>query len=262
MQTKEFTNLFSFRYKLLIAYDGTAYSGWQVQSNSRSIQRCIQITLEQLLRHPVCLTGSSRTDAGVHANGQTAHFETHRSDLDPNKLRHSLNALLPADIRILEVEKVSLHFHARYSALSKIYHYHVHLDPVIKPPIRLYRHQVPSSLKLHLIHDSLKYLIGTHNFLGFAHQGHKEPVEKQSIRTLFRLDMIPEEGGLRFEFEANGFLYKMVRNITGTLIDIGLMKMPPEKILFILEQKDRRHAGRTAPARALFLHKIHYPNQE
>ncbi len=126
------------RYKLTLAYDGTNYCGWQVQTEKTSIQSLIQQALQTALRHPLNLTGSGRTDAGVHAQGQTAHFDT---DLpfDPARLRLSLNALLPPDIRILLIEPAAPDFHARYSAQSKIYHYHLHLDRIANPFTRLYR---------------------------------------------------------------------------------------------------------------------------
>src|SRR5579872_501769 len=128
------------RYKLTITYDGTNYSGWQVQENAQSIQALVQKALVTALRHPLDLTGSSRTDSGVHAQGQIAHFDTDTT-FDPARLRISLNALLPPDIRILQIEPTLPEFHARYSATSKIYHYHLHTDPIADPFTKLYRHQ-------------------------------------------------------------------------------------------------------------------------
>lgn len=126
------------RYKLTIAYDGTHYCGWQVQDHLDSIQSLIQKALQTALRHPLDLTGSGRTDAGVHARGQTAHFDS-QLPFDPSRLRLSLNALLPPDIRILKIDPVAPDFHARYCAKAKIYHYHLHLSRVDDPFTRLYR---------------------------------------------------------------------------------------------------------------------------
>lgn len=241
------------RYKLTIAYDGTHYSGWQVQENAPSIQALVQKALQTALRHPVDLTGSSRTDAGVHARGQTAHFDT--GPIHPPKLRLSLNALLPPDIRILEVEPAAAAFHARYSASSKIYHYHLHLDPIADPFTQLYRHQVFGSFDLAKVEQAIPHFLGAHDFISFANT---KELQTDTIRTLKRLDIVPQKGGLRLEFEGDGFLYKMVRNITGTLLDIAAGKIPPEAIPSLLAARDRRKAGAAAPPHGLFLMEVIY----
>lgn len=168
------------RYQLTISYDGTHYGGWQVQKNSNAIQPLIQKALETFLRHPIDLTGSSRTDAGVHAKGQTAHFDT---DLvfEPKRMILSLSALLPKDIRVLKVEPKEPSFHSRYSAKSKIYHYHLHLAPVINPFTKLYSHHVLGPIDLNLLKEAAQNLIGTHDFTAFANRGN----EKEGIRTLY-----------------------------------------------------------------------------
>lgn len=243
------------RYKLTISYDGTHYSGWQVQENAQSIQPLIQKALATALRHPLDLTGSSRTDAGVHAQGQIAHFDTDTS-FDPARLRISLNALLPSDIRILQIDPASPDFHARYSATSKIYHYHLHLDPIADPFTKLYRTQVYGPFDLNKLKQGAAQFLGTHDFTSFANT--KEEGEKDAIRTLFRLDAIEQKGGLCLEFEGDGFLYKMVRNITGTLLDIASGKLDPAQIPAIFAARDRRKAGFAAPAQGLFLIKIRF----
>jgi tRNA pseudouridine38-40 synthase len=243
------------RYKLTIAYDGTNYSGWQVQENAPSIQALVQKALITALRHPLDLTGSSRTDSGVHARGQIAHFDTSTS-FDPARLRISLNALLPSDIRILQIDPVPADFHARYSALSKIYHYHLHIDPIADPFTKLYRHQVYGPFDLDKLQKGALQFVGMHDFTSFANT--KEAPEKDAVRTLFRLDAVLQKGGARLEFEGNGFLYKMVRNITGTLLDIAAGKIDPVQIPSILAARDRRKASFAAPAQGLFLMKIVY----
>lgn len=243
------------RYKLTIAYDGTHYCGWQVQQNGISIQSLIQKALQTILRHPLDLTGSGRTDAGVHALGQTAHFDT-TVFLDPPRLRYSLNALLPPDIRIFEVEPTSSDFHARYSAVGKIYHYHLHLDPVSDPFTKLYRTEIFGRFDLSLLQQGASLFLGTHDFLSFANT--KEVPQTDTIRTLQRLELCEQKGGLRLEFEGDGFLYKMVRNITGTLLEIAAGKIAPEAIAQIFAARDRRQAGMTAPARGLFLFQVKY----
>jgi tRNA pseudouridine38-40 synthase len=241
------------RYKLTIAYDGTLYCGWQVQLNGQSIQALIQNALQTVLRHPTDLTGSGRTDAGVHAHGQTAHFDTNH---DPSKLLFSLNALLPNDIRIMNVEPVADDFHARYSAKGKVYHYHLHLDPVADPFTKLYRHQVFGKFDLQRLKEGILPFLGTHDFTSFANV--KEEVQTDTIRTIQRIDIVKQPGGVRLEFEGDGFLYKMVRNITGTLLAIAAGKIEPEEVVKIFEAKDRRRASFAAPPNALFLEEVKY----
>lgn len=207
------------------------------------------------LRHPLDLTGSSRTDSGVHAHGQIAHFDTD-TPFEPARLRISLNALLPPDIRILQIDPVPSDFHARYSALSKIYHYHLHIDPIADPFTQLYRHQVYGPFNLDKLKQGASHFIGTYDFTSFANT--KEIPDKDAVRTLFRLEAIEQKGGVRLEFEGDGFLYKMVRNITGTLLDITASKLDPAQIPTILAARDRRKAGFAAPAQGLFLKKILY----
>lgn len=243
------------RYKLIIAYDGTNYSGWQVQENAMSIQSLIQKALQTALRHPLDLTGSGRTDAGVHALGQTAHFD---SDIpfDPLRLRLSLNAILPPDIRILEIHPVDFDFHARYSATGKIYHYHLHLDPISNPFTKLYRCPVFNPFDIEKLKIGTLQFLGTHDFTSFANV--KEEAQTDPVRTIERLDIVEENGGLRLEFEGDGFLYKMVRNITGTLLRIAAGQIDPNEISQIFSARDRRKSGPAAPAKGLFLMKVIY----
>lgn len=245
------------RYKLVIAYDGTKYCGWQVQNNAQSIQCLIQKALETVLRHSIDLTGSGRTDAGVHASGQTAHFDTAVS-IEPSRLRISINALLPKDIRILEIHSVPDDFHARYSAQSKIYHYHLHLERISDPFNRLYRYQISSPIDLERLKRAASFFIGTHDFTSFANQKEHGTAAHDPIRTLKRLDIVEQKGGLRLEFEGDGFLYKMVRNITGTLLDAGSSKIDPDEIPRIFAAKDRRKAGPAVPPHGLFLMQVIY----
>lgn len=245
------------RYKLTISYDGTNYAGWQVQNNALSIQLIIQKALQTVLREPVDLTGSGRTDAGVHALGQVAHFDSN-IPFECRRLMFSLNALLPKEIRILKAEEVSDTFHARYSASSKIYHYHLHLDRVANPFSRLYSYHVVVPTDVHLMQKAIPLFLGTHDFTSFANQPHRGTASYDPVRTLFRLDAIEQKGGIRLEFEGDGFLYRMVRNITGILLDIGAKRVHPEEIPLILEAKDRKMAGSSAPPQGLFLIQVNY----
>jgi tRNA pseudouridine38-40 synthase len=242
------------KYKLTISYDGTHYGGWQVQKNALSIQHLVQTALTTLLKTPTLLTGSGRTDAGVHALAQVAHF-TAEKELDPFRFAHALNALLPLDIRITKVEKVDSTFHARYDAISKTYYYHLRLDSATNPFTRLYSTHVPYPLDCDLLKKACEFFIGTHDFTSFTNKSH---LGINCIRTIYRIDIVEEEGGIRLEFEGNGFLYKMVRNIVGTLLDVSKNKRPLSDIALLLTAKDRKLASEAAPPHGLFLAKVKY----
>lgn len=245
------------RYKLLIAYDGTDFCGWQIQENGTSIQALIQKALSTLLRHEVQLIGSGRTDAGVHALGQCAHFTTDRPIPEP--FLYSLNALLPRSIRVLSIEQAPEGFHARYSATGKTYAYHLHLGPIPDPFQQHTAYHVPHPVSLPLLKEAAPLFIGTHDFTSFANEASVGCAAKDPIRTLYRLDVIENGVNLRLELEGNGFLYKMVRNIVGTLLDISSGKMKIDQIKDLFAAKDRRRAGRAAPPHGLFLMEVKYP---
>jgi pseudouridylate synthase I len=244
------------KYKLVISYDGTGFGGWQVQHNSTSIQSLIQNALQTVLRHPVSLTGASRTDAGVHALGQVAHFETTHTP-DTKKLLASLNGLLPETIRIHEIAPTSSTFHARFDATGKIYHYHVNLSRTPLPFERLYTTHVLYPLDIPRVQHACSLFIGTRDFTSFANEG---GAAKTKTRTLHRLDCVHNTNTqtIRFEFEGDGFLYKMVRNIVGTLLEVGRGHISLDEIPTIFAAKDRKRAGLSAPAEGLFLVKVHY----
>lgn len=248
------------RYKLTIAYDGTAYCGWQVQPHRTTIQSLVQTALTTILRAPTYLTGAGRTDAGVHARGQTAHFDAPYL-IDFSQIRLSLNALLPPDIRIFKIEVVEPAFHARYWATSKIYHYHLHLDSVIDPFTRLYKHCVFGPCDLGRIADAIPYFLGTRDFLSFTNESDRKQKLYNSVRTLFHLALIEQQGGARLEFEGDGFLYKMIRNIVGILLEIGAGKRAPQDLPQIFAAKNRIYAGATAPPHGLFLTEVRYGKQ-
>jgi tRNA pseudouridine38-40 synthase len=247
-------------YKLTLAYDGTHYSGWQVQPNAISIQQKIQGALSILLKkEKVVLIGSGRTDAGVHAKGQVAHFHFPYL-IYLARLHVSLNGLLPKDIRIKKVELAPSHFHSQYSAVRKEYHYYLHLDRVMNPFQRLYTWHVQRKVDVNLLKEAAKLFIGTHDFTSFANEAHRGTAAKDPIRTLYRLDVKLIEGGLRLEFEGDGFLYKMVRNIVGTLMDVACFKRSMDEIPHIFAAKDRRQASLSAPPQGLFLVEVFYEN--
>jgi tRNA pseudouridine38-40 synthase len=243
-----------YKYKMTIAYDGTDYGGWQVQPNAITIQSLIERALTTILRSPISVVGSGRTDAGVHALGQSAHFVTN-APIDVFKTIGSLNGLLPLKIRVLDLILVPPDFHARYKAISKTYHYRLHLEKIPDPFKQSYAYHVPHPVNLSLLEEAASLFIGKHDFTSFTNRG---SAAKNPIRTLRRLDVAPERGGVRLEFEGDGFKYKMVRNIVGTLLDVCAGKLSKEQILPILAAKDRRFAGRAAPPHGLYLIEVAY----
>lgn len=199
--------------------------------------------------------GAGRTDAGVHARGQTAHF-SYPSLLDCDQILYALNGMLPKDIRIKELIPTLQTFHAQYSALSKEYHYHVWVEKTVDPFYCLYRHHCCyREFSLPRLQEAAAHFIGTHDFATFANVGGSTAT---TIRTLFRIEVCPQEGGFRLEFEGNGFLYKMVRNIVGTLLEVAKDKRNASQIPELLAAQDRRVAGAAAPPHGLFLEKITY----
>lgn len=246
-------------YKLTVAYDGTHYSGWQVQPNAPSIQQHLQESLASFLGGEcVSVIGSGRTDAGVHALNQIAHFKVER-EINPNRLLLGLNGLLPDDIRIKRVELVPIEFHSQYSAIGKEYHYHLYLERIMDPFRRLYCWHLLRKINLNLLHEATSLFVGTHDFTSFANEPHAGSAAKNPVRTIYRLQMCEVEAGLRLEFEGNGFLYKMVRNIVGTLVDVASNRLTLEDVSSIFEAKDRRLAAQAAPPQGLFLVKVNYP---
>lgn len=244
-------------YKMIIAYEGTSYGGWQIQPNATSIQELIEQALSTFLRTNTRIIGAGRTDAGVHALGQVAHFTTDYPILS-SKVQYALNGMLPQDIRIQSVNEAERGFHAQYSAIGKIYCYHLHLDPVINPFTRRYSWHVPHPVDLTLLKSAIPLFLGTKDFSSFANEAHKGAAARGSIRTLSRISPIQEDGGICLELEADGFLYKMVRNIVGTLMDLCAHHFSLEDIPLIFEARDRKQAGRSAPAHGLFLKKVLY----
>lgn len=248
----------SFRYKLIIAYDGTQYCGWQRQLNGISIQEKIENALSTILRTPTVLHGSGRTDAGVHALGQVAHFDALNS-LDSPLLLISLNALLPSDIRIRAIEPTPSSFHARYSAQSKVYHYHFSINPINTPFFSSFHYHVPHRVSMERLQEAIPLFIGTHDFTSFSHEAHTGSAARDPIRTIHQITLTESPwSSLCLVFEGEGFLYKMVRNIVGTLLDISRNKITLEEIPLIFAARDRRRAGRTAPPHGLFLMSVNY----
>lgn len=249
-------------YKLNIAYEGTHYSGWQIQPNALSIQQLLQEALAKVLKGKrISVIGSGRTDAGVHARAQIAHFKSPQ-ELDPPQLLISLNGLLPKDIRIMNVELAPIDFHAQYSASGKIYHYYLYLDRVMDPFQRNFCWHVHRPIDSALLKQGAELFIGTHDFTSFANEREAGSVAKNPIRTISRIDIVEVGGGVRLEFEGNGFLYKMVRNLVGALVEVASKRKTIEQMKAIRDARDRTKAPMAAPPQGLFLYKVHYKGSE
>ena len=241
-------------FKMTLAYDGTGYAGWQSQKNAPTVQETIEKVLHRILQEDVCLIGASRTDAGVHALGQVANFASD-TQLSCEILERGCNALLPSDIRILEIEKVPFSFHAQYHAKKKLYRYTIIKAPQVLPQERFFVYHYPVRLNVLAMRRAARFLVGMHDFSSFQGSDSKRRL-KTSRRRVFRLDVIQRKGRLLFEIEANGFLYTMVRTIVGTLLEVGNGRRTAESIKPLLSKRDRRLAGKTLPARGLCLVKI------
>jgi tRNA pseudouridine38-40 synthase len=241
--------------KLTIEYDGTNYLGWQVQPKGPTLQRVLEETLRKITGEEVRLIGSGRTDAGVHARGQVAHFKTH-SKINLHSMARALNSLLPPDIVIRRVREVDENFHARKSCKSKIYEYRILNRNLRSAFYYKYAWHVPQKLNLKEMKEATRYLVGEHDFSSFRSVG--TPTQT-AIRKVIRAEWKKGRDGLLcFEIEANGFLKQMVRTMVGTLVEVGRGRLGPEEFQGILQSKDRRKAGPTAPAHGLFLKEVKY----
>ncbi|MFH1148527.1 MAG: tRNA pseudouridine(38-40) synthase TruA [Pseudomonadota bacterium] len=240
--------------KLMIEYDGTGYCGWQRQDNGLSIQEVIENKIGIMTGEDVKLIGSGRTDAGVHALNQAANFRT-ASGIPTEGLLRGLNSLLPHDIAVKEVTEVDLSFHARYSAREKVYLYRLFNMDVRSPLERLYSWQIRGSLDLALMKQCLGVLLGEHDFSAFMASNSNV---KSTIRSVSSASLTSRNSVVEFEIKANGFLRHMVRNIMGTLAEVGQGRRTPEEFAGILAGHDRKKAGITAPPQGLFLKEVIY----
>ena len=242
------------RILLTVSYDGTAYVGWQYQDNGPSIQDEIEQALQKALGTFVRVTGASRTDAGVHALGQRAHFDT-CSSIPPEKYPFVLNRYLPEDIRVTEARQVPGDFHARFQAVGKMYTYRIHNAPHASAILRNCTAHVPVQLDESAMRRCALPLIGTHDFIAFCAAGGQA---KTSVRTIDFFDVQRQDTEVTLRVHGNGFLYNMVRIIAGTLIDVGHGRLPEDCIARALESKNRLDLGVTAPACGLELTRVEY----
>jgi tRNA pseudouridine38-40 synthase len=240
--------------KLTIAYDGTDFHGWQVQPQLRTIQGELETALQKLFNHDVHVTGSGRTDAGVHAHAQVANVQTIRT-MDTDAVLRGVNALLPIEIRVQAVEEVSEEFHARRSARSKTYEYHVWRHSIASPFKCRYVYPFRYPLDADAIDRGTAYFIGTHDFTSFCAAATE--IEDRT-RTIFEASWHRSEETWVFRIRGNGFLQYMVRTITGTLLEIGQRRRQPEDVSEIFHGRDRRLAGPSLPAQGLHLIEVEY----
>lgn len=243
------------RFALLIEYDGTNFAGWQRQANAPSVQGALEEALSVMCKEKVTLIGCSRTDAGVHARMHVSHFEAD-CRVPVEKLPIALGTLLPEDIAVIEAAKVGREFHARFSPIGKQYSYYIWNNRRKSGLLHRYSVQEGRPLDLEAMREAAKLLLGKHDFRVFMAAGSSA---KTTERTLYKLEVSGEPGGLlRICVAGDGFLYNMVRIISGTLLYVGLGKLGPEDIGGMLEKGHRPLAGKTLPPQGLFLDEVYY----
>ncbi|MFE8703862.1 tRNA pseudouridine(38-40) synthase TruA [Cytobacillus sp. FJAT-54145] len=243
------------RYKCKVTYDGSQFSGYQVQPEKRTVQRDIELALQKIHKgEKVKISASGRTDAGVHAKGQIIHFDS-SLQIPLEKWKVAINSLLPDDVAIIDVEKVASDFHARFDTTGKEYRYYVHLSKTRDPFKRSYAYHYPYPLDFISMKEAIKFFIGIHDFTSFCSA--RTEVEDR-VREIKEIELIEEDGMLLFRFVGNGFLYNMVRIMVGTLLQVGSGDIEPYSIKEIIEKKDRKYAGKTAPPQGLYLWEVFY----
>lgn len=245
--------------KLIVAYEGTHFHGFQVQPRQRTVQRELEKSISLLTQEPVTVIGSGRTDAGVHAWGQTVNFHT-RSKIPLERLALALNAVLPKDITVRQASSVSQAFHSRYDAKGK--HYRYRIDNERHPNVfgRLYAYHVPQKLDIENMQEASQMLVGTHDFTSFCSAATLVESKVRTVTSVQVRHVLTELNSqeIVIDVRGNGFLYNMVRIIAGTLVDVGKGRMSASAIPSILQARDRIQAGVTAPAQGLMLMEVFY----
>lgn len=242
-------------FKLLLAYDGSRYRGWQRLGDSdQTIQGKLEQVLSRMLEQPVEVIGSGRTDAGAHAAGQAANFHA-ETNLSCDEILAGLRRYLPEDIGVLSVEKADARFHSRLNAVRKTYRYRIWNSEMPCVFERKYVWTLPEPLDMNAMREAAAHFLGTHDFLAFCSNKH---FKKSSVRTIFDFQVVQAGPELQFLVTGNGFLYNMVRIMVGTLIEVGRGRMRPEEIDSIFDSRQRELAGETVPARGLCLMEVQY----
>lgn len=245
------------RVKMIVAYDGTNYCGWQIQKNGITIEEVLNKTLTDLLKEPVTVTGASRTDSGVHSEGNVAVFDT-ESRMPADKICLALNQRLPDDIRVLQSEEVAPDFHPRKQNCVKTYEYKIMNRKIEVPTLRLYSHFCYYPLDVDKMREGGAYLVGEHDFKSFCTaRGQAE----ETVRTIYSLDIEKAGDLIIIRVRGSGFLYNMVRIIAGTLMKVGMGAYPPSHVEEIIDARDRNAAGPKAAARGLTLISLDYEKE-
>lgn len=246
--------------KLVIAYKGTGFHGWQRQDGgTRTVQAAVEDAAGRVLGHPAVVSGASRTDAGVHAAGQVANVRTPNMSIPLGNFRRALSSKLPADVAVVSAEEAPAAFHASRSAIGKTYRYRIHCRP-LKPV--MFADQVWHywrELNVEAMLEAAGMVIGEYDFRGFAYAAERRV---NTIRTITSCQVTERDGEIHVFVSGNGFLYKMVRNIVGTLVEIGRGRWGPDRVEQVLQTRDRGYAGPTAPPGGLSLISVLYPPQK
>lgn len=244
-----------FNYKIILQYEGTRYNGWQKNKNAENtIQDLLETTISKVINEKVEVNGSGRTDAGVHAMGQTANFKASKQ-FSTKLLLNNINDALPSDIKILSCEEVNERFHSRLNAKSKTYKYTIDIGNKPNVFTRRFVQHYPCILDFWEMERAIKHIIGEKDFKTFCSN---KRTKKSTIRTVYSIDIEKNGTEISFIYKGNGFLYNMVRIMTGTLIDVGTGKIKSNDINKIINSKDRSMAGATMPARGLMLMEVKY----
>lgn len=245
------------RVRMVVAYDGTNYCGWQFQPNGITIEEVLNKALSDLLREPVVVIGASRTDSGVHAEGNVAVFDT-ENRMPADKICFALNQRLPQDIRILKSEEVEPDWHPRKCNCTKTYEYRILNRKIDIPTLRLYSHFCYVPLDVENMKMAAGYLVGEHDFKSFCTVRSQA---EETVRTIYSLDVVKSGDMITIRISGSGFLYNMVRIIAGTLMKVGMGVYPPEHVEEILDARDRQAAGQTALAKGLTLVSLDYETE-
>ena len=240
--------------KLIIEYEGKKFGGWQKQPTKLNIQGEIEQAIKEITGEEVELIASGRTDSGVHSLGQTANFKTN-SNIEVEKIAYAINSKLKKSIVIKSAEEVEENFHARYNCKGKKYKYVINNSVQGTAIYRDLECHIPQKLNVEKMKKAIKHFEGEHDFKGFRASGTSS---KSSVRTIYKAEVKQDDERITIELTGNGFMYNMVRIISGTIVDVGLGKIEPNEIPYIIESKDRTRAGKTLPAHGLYLVEVYY----
>ncbi|MGD2109672.1 MAG: tRNA pseudouridine(38-40) synthase TruA [Phycisphaerae bacterium] len=242
---------------MLTAYDGTDFHGWQTQPGVRTVQEVLEQSVRRVVRHQVYIVGCGRTDSGVHAAGHVSQFVT-SCELDADRLRHAIGSRLPKDVSIIAVRNAHPEFHARRSAISKLYRYRIYnaSGRPVEHRVRRFAYHFWQRLDVERMQAGARHFVGEKDFTAMTATG---TVRESMVRTVFRCDVERHLDEIRIDVEGTGFLYKQVRNMVGALLNVGRGLWEPDRVAEALASRDRRQSGPTAPARGLCMQWVHYP---